>query len=258
MNWNYFKGLQKYYTLAELIQKALADSRATPRRNLLVYCLGYSWKEVYNSDSEEELKIALSKNRYSEAEPLVDRLVRALEDPDYRIREEAVVELCHLGRLGLLSEDDKIVDALIKVLREKELWVFRGDAVILLSQLGKGRKDDKIVDALIETLQKDQERRVRLVAVNALSQLGQGREDDKIVDVLIGALQKDQDSEVRRNAVKALGELGQGREDDKIVDVLIGALQKDQWVRQNAVKPNFDTPIFCKSLSINDLADIQA
>lgn len=184
---------------------------------------------------------------------VVDRLISALKDERWRVREhaakaaggiknpkavDALIAACRdrdgavksaaaeaLGKIG----DAKAVPALIKLFRDSSKIVREtaGTALIYIGQPS--------VDPLIENL-KDKDFVVRCHAARALGgmttdyQIGRTWvRDAKVVDALIAAL-KDPDRAVREDATIALGMIG----DSRAIEALIEAM-KDGAVKRHAI-----------------------
>ncbi len=154
---------------------------------------------------------------------VVDRLIAALKDERWRVREHAA-KTC--GEI----RDRKAVDALIVVCRDRDGAV-KSAAAEALGKIG----DPKAVPVLIK-LFRDPSKIVRETAGTALIYIGQPS-----VDPLIECF-KDKDFVVRCHAARALGGMTTdyqiGRtwvRDAKVVDVLIAALKDpDRAVREDA------------------------
>jgi HEAT repeat protein len=153
----------------------------------------------------------------------VDRLMAALRDERWRVRESAA------RALGLIR-DQRAVEGLIAALRDRDGAV-RTVAAEALGRLG----DSKAIRGLM-ALFKDSSKLVRASATIALTQIG-----DATVDPLIQGL-KDENFQVRLHSVQALGGITSdyptGRswlQDSRPVSHLIGVLKdKDRAVREDA------------------------
>src|SRR6266581_5383104 len=155
--------------------------------------------------------------------PAVERLITALRDERWRVRESAARAL---GRIG----DTRAVEGLIAALRDRDGAV-RTVAAEALGRLG----DAQAIKGLI-ALFKDSSKLVRVSATIALTQIG-----DATVDPLIAGL-KDENFQVRLHSVQALGGITSdyptGRSwlrDSRPVPHLIALLKdKDRAVREDA------------------------
>lgn len=123
-------------------------------------------------------------------EATFESLVKALEDKDPEVREEAVD---NLGE----SEDERAVTHLTEVLLKDRDADVREVAAEALGEIG----DARAISALIQVLQ-DRDPGVRESAVDALAEIG----GDRAIESLMGALQ-DEDEDVREAAVDALEEI---------------------------------------------------
>jgi HEAT repeat protein len=154
--------------------------------------------------------------------PAVERLIAALRDERWRVRESAA------KALGLLK-DKQSVDGLIAALRDRDGSV-RTIAAEALGRIG----DPKAIKGLM-ALFKDSSKLVRVAATIALTQIGEAT-----VDPLMDGL-KSEDFQVRLHCVQALGGITSdyptGRSwlrDSKPVPALIGLLKdKDRAVRED-------------------------
>lgn len=170
--------------------------------------------EVRNQAVEATAKIGIA---------VLDRLIAALKDERWRVREHAA-KAC--GDL----RDKKAVDALILACRDRDGAV-KSAAAEALGKIG----DPKAVPALIK-LFRDTSKIVRETAGTALVYIGQPS-----VDPLIDCF-KDKDFVVRCHAARALGGMTTdyqiGRtwvRDSKVVAALISALRDpDRAVREDA------------------------
>jgi HEAT repeat protein len=153
----------------------------------------------------------------------VDRLIAALRDERWRVREGAA------RALGLIG-DKRAVDGLIAALRDRDGAV-RTVAAEALGRLG----DPKAIKGLM-SLFKDSSKLVRASATIALTQIGEAT-----VDPLIEGT-KDENFQVRLHSVQALGGITSdyptGRSwlrDARAVPYLIWLLKdKDRAVREDA------------------------
>jgi HEAT repeat protein len=117
-------------------------------------------------------------------------LVKALEDKDPEVRQEAVDRLAE-------SKDERAVTELIKVLLKDKDEDVRESAADALGELG----DERAVAPLVQAL-KDRDAGVRESAVDALRHIG----GEAVIRPLMDAL-KDEDEDVREAAAEALKEL---------------------------------------------------
>jgi len=155
--------------------------------------------------------------------PAVDRLVAALRDERWRVRE------CAARALGLIR-DMRAVDGLIAALRDRDGAV-RTVAAEALGRLG----EPKAIKSLM-ALFKDSSKLVRASATIALTQIGEAT-----VDPLLEGT-KDENFQVRLHSVQALGGITSdyptGRSwlrDARAVPHLIRLLKdKDRAVREDA------------------------
>jgi HEAT repeat protein len=92
--------------------------------------------------------------------------VRALHDPDARLRRRAAEAL---GNVGVA--DPAVIPALAEAVRDRDPAV-RGAAVLCLLRIGPGAR--AAVPALEEAAHKDRDRRVRTYATRALEKIQAG------------------------------------------------------------------------------------
>jgi HEAT repeat protein len=187
---------------------------------VLIPMLGDVIKECRDGAMDD--LVSLGATHPSDGSP-IDRLVAALRDERWRVREGAA------RALGLIR-DKRAVDGLIAALRDRDGAV-RTVAAEALGRLG----DPKAIKALM-TLFKDSSKLVRASATIALTQIG-----DATVDPLIEGT-KDENFQVRLHSVQALGGITSdyptGRSwlrDARPVPHLIRVLKdKDRAVREDA------------------------
>jgi HEAT repeat protein len=174
----------------------------------------------------------------------IPRLIQALQDEEWRVREAACKALGEIGdpqAISYLAEalqdvdrdvrwaackalgeigDPQAIPHLIQALRNEEEWV-REAACKALGEIG----DPQAISYLAEALQ-DVDGAVRWAACKALGEIG----DPQAIPHLLQALQ-DVDWDVRQAACKALGEIG----DPQAIPHLLQALQDVDWdVREAA------------------------
>lgn len=157
----------------------------------------YSKKGEFPKERLEPRVITRQQERAQEVtesteveEVTFESLVKALEDNDPEVREEAVD---NLGE----SEDERAVAHLTEVLLKDRDVDVREVAAEALGEIG----DARAISALIQAL-RDKDPGVRESAVDALAEIG----GDRVIDPLMGALQ-DEDGDVREAAVDALEEI---------------------------------------------------
>ncbi|MEO0192069.1 MAG: HEAT repeat domain-containing protein, partial [candidate division WOR-3 bacterium] len=201
----YFQKLLKWYTKSELIQKALEDDRITIHRYLGSFLgLGYTERK----DLEDYLLEIQDQD--SRLEPLVDRLLRALNDTDPIFRREAAWDI---GSVGWGEKIEEVANALIKALKEDKDSRVRGNAAISLADVAASPacpadKRNEIIDAMIEALEKEEYIQIREWVAKAIEKIGASPacpadKRNEIIDALIEALKKDEYYEVRKNVAKA-------------------------------------------------------
>jgi HEAT repeat protein len=96
----------------------------------------------------------------------VDYWVRALHDPDARLRKRAALKLGNAG-----SVDATVIPALIETLQDRDPGV-RAQAVLALLRMGPAAREAS--QALQERAVKDWDATVRAYAVKALEKVQQG------------------------------------------------------------------------------------
>ena len=175
-------------------------------------------------------------------------LLQQINDADTEAR------LLAIKRLGMIYDDDKIIDPLLKLLLDKDPRI--REATIL--SLSVQSSSPKIIKPIITTLS-DEEADVQLAAIKALSEfrsilatkplikilsdpndevragtvLALGLIEDKnALFPLIDCLE-DQNSQVRINALVALSQLGDPRSIDPIIDLIKN--EPDEIVKQMAI-----------------------
>jgi len=149
---------------------------------------------------------------------VVDVLLKALSDPDWRVREATVTAM---GRTN--SKHPEVIQALLKALSDNDEDVRRA-AATALGQIGS--KQPEVVDALLKALS-DPNWDIREAAAEALGQVG--NRQPKVVNALLKVL-SDPDWDVRETAAKILGRAAS--EQPGVVDALLKALPtSDRLVR---------------------------
>ncbi|MEO0255984.1 MAG: HEAT repeat domain-containing protein, partial [candidate division WOR-3 bacterium] len=237
MEAGYFKNLLKWYTKSELIQKALNDDRITIHRYLGSFLgLGYATERKDLEDYLLEIQ-----DQDSRPEPLVDRLLRALNDTDPILRREAAWDI---GSVDWGEKIEEVANALIKALKEDKDSRVRFRAAMSLGDVGASPdcpadKRNEIIDALIEALEKEEYRWVREDVAEALGKIGVSPDcpadkRNEIIDALIEALEKEEYSWVREYVAEALGKIGVSPDcpadkRNEIFAVLIEDLKKEKY-----------------------------
>ena len=204
----------EYWSVRMYAGHALARIGGSRVIEALIPMLGDSIKECRDGAVDDFVTIGA---------PAVERLVSALRDERWRVRESAA------KALGLLK-DTRAVDGLIAALRDRDGSV-RTIATEALGRIG----DPKAIKGLM-ALFKDSSKLVRVAATIALMQIG-----DATVDPLMEGL-KDENFQVRLHSVQALGGITSdyptGRswlKDSRPVPGLIALLKdKDRAVREDA------------------------
>jgi HEAT repeat protein len=203
-----------YWSVRLYASHALARIGGARIIEALIPMLGDGSKECRDGAVEDFVAIGISA---------VERLVAALRDERWRVRESAA------RALGLIK-DKRAVDGLIAALRDRDGTV-RTVAAEALGRIG----DPKAIKGLM-ALFKDSSKLVRVSATIALTQIGEAT-----VDPLIEGL-KDENFQVRLHSVQALGGITSdyptGRSwlrDSRPVPGLIALLKdKDRAVREDA------------------------
>ena len=155
--------------------------------------------------------------------PEVRELVEVLSNPEWRQREQAVMDLFDMGLKG-----NAAVPYLIERLADEE-WRVRKAAAMALTRMG--RTAEPAVPSLIVALA-DEEWHVRKPAAEALAALG--RASSSAVPALIVAL-ADEEWQVRKPAAAALAAIG--RASTPAIPHLIEALNDEEWhVRKPAAE----------------------
>lgn len=204
----------EYWSVRMYAGHALARIGGPKVIDALVSMLGDSIKECRDGAVDDFATIGASA---------VERLVSALRDERWRVRESAA------KALGLIK-DTRAVDGLIATLRDRDGSV-RTIAAEALGRLG----DPKAIKSLM-ALFKDSSKLVRVAATIALMQIGEAT-----VEPLMEGL-KDENFQVRLHSVEALGGITSdyptGRswlKDSRPVPGLIALLKdKDRAVREDA------------------------
>jgi HEAT repeat protein len=146
----------------------------------------------------------------SEDERVMDALLRDLADNDSFVRQGALVAL---GRMGF--KDEQVVEVLLRDLADNNRVVRQG-ALVALGQMGF--KDERVMDALLRDLA-DNDSFVRKGAIVALGRMR--FKDEQVVDALLRDL-ADNDRDVRQKAAVALGQLKV--KDPQVMDALLQVL----------------------------------
>jgi HEAT repeat protein len=157
------------------------------------------------------------------SEAVVDALLHALHDVDWKVREQAAESLVKLG-----ASSEAVVNALVQALHDArwEAWRLAAES---LGQLGASSQ--AAVDALLHALH-DADREVQSQAAKSLVQLGASSE--AVVSALLQALH-DADSGVRSQAAESLVKLG--ADSEVAVNALLQALHDASWqVRSQAAR----------------------
>jgi HEAT repeat protein len=180
---------------------------------------------LHSHDEDDRQQASLGLRMIGKAS--VPALVRALHDPDARVREIVARDLSILAGAfwgvdldnlepSKVSFDPLLVDALADSNKQ-----VREEVAGILGRTG----DPRATDCLLKALH-DKEPNVRSRVAEALGKLHEPR----AIDALISAL-SDRDSNVRRRAAMALGKWRETR----VADALISALNdKDKSVRRAA------------------------
>jgi HEAT repeat protein len=204
----------EYWAVRLYVGHALAKIGGPRVIEVLIPMLGDLIKECRDGATQDFVTIGPAA---------VERLVAALRDDRWRVRESAA------RALGLIG-DKRAVDGLIAALRDRDGTV-RTVAAEALGRLG----DPKAIKGLM-ALFKDTSKLVRVSATIALTQIGHAT-----VEPLIESL-KDENFQVRLHSVQALGGITSdyptGRswlQDSRPVPGLIALLKdKDRAVREDA------------------------
>ncbi len=142
-------------------------------------------------------------------------LIKALQDKEWTVRENAVIELGEIP-------SDTVVHHIIKALKD-DVWRVRYTTLDVLSK----KRSDMVIKEITKYIH-DDVWHVRYQAVEALGRM----ESDKVVKPLMPALD-DQNWQVRQRAIDVLGDLRSKR----ALGSLIACLQDDVWqVRESAAQ----------------------
>jgi HEAT repeat protein len=93
----------------------------------------------------------------------VERWVQALNDPDAKVRKNAILKLGNVG-----PGDAAVFPALVGALKDRDAGV-RREAILALMKCGPGAKE--AIPALAEVQQHDRDAQVRTYAAKALDRL---------------------------------------------------------------------------------------
>jgi HEAT repeat protein len=116
----------------------------------------------------------------------VERLIKALDNKDDRVRTKVRGEIVSLG--------EQAVEPLLKAL-SSSVWNIKSQAAIALGEIG----DARAVDRLLQGLQED----IRIQSIKALGKIGDKRAEKPLFDAL-----KDSNHSARAFAAEALGNMG--------------------------------------------------
>jgi hypothetical protein len=142
----------------------------------------------------------------SEPQPVVEAVLRLLNDPEQATRALAVDVLCGIG--------EPAKAALVTCLKSPSPRVRAASAVVLMRQ-GMLAESDAI------EISRDTDARVRVATINALGKTHEG------IDVLIAML-SDEESALACCAAERLGRLPEKNDSEKIVHALANALTRPQ------------------------------
>jgi HEAT repeat protein len=173
-------------------------------------------KQLENEDTEARLLAIKRLGMIYDDETIIDPLLKLLLDSDARVREAAILSL------SVQSSTSKIIKPIINTLNDEEIKVQLA-AIRALSEF----RSIIATKPLIKILS-DPEDEVRAAAVLALGLI----EDKNALFPLIDCLE-DQNSQVRINALVALSQLGDPRAIDPIIEMI--NTEADEIVQQMAI-----------------------